>query len=75
MTWELIAQLIVQVGWPLAQEIIAKVESGAAWTPQDWAALLALAQRSASDRMSAQLTAAGIALTDPHAVALLALVK
>jgi hypothetical protein len=75
MTWAMIAQLIVQVGWPMAQTIIAKIESGAAVTGADLAELLGMAKQSATDRMSAQLTAAGIALTDPHAVALLALVK
>ena len=71
----MIAQLIIQVGWPMAQQIITNIQSKNNVTPADWSALLALAQQTAADRMTLQLKAAGIDPTSPNAVALLALVK
>lgn len=75
MTWAMIAQLIIQVGWPMAQSIIAKIQSGVEVTPTDWAALLAMSQQTAQDLMLAQLKAVGIDPASPQALALLALAK
>ena len=75
MMWSMIAQLIVQVGWPMAQQIISKVQSNAEVTPQDWAALLAMSQQSAKDRVLLQLKAASIDPASPQGVALLALAQ
>lgn len=71
----MIAQLIIQVGWPMAQSIIAKIQSGVAVTPTDWAALLAMSQQTAQDLMLAQLKAAGIDPASPQGISLLALAK
>lgn len=73
MTWAMIAQLIIQVGWPMAQQIIANVQSKAEVTPENWAALLAMSQQTAKDRMLLQLQAAKIDPASPQGVALLAL--
>jgi hypothetical protein len=73
MTWAMIAQLIIQVGWPMAQQIITNIQSNAAVTPQDWAALLAMSQQTAKDRMLLQLKAANIDPASPQGVSLLAL--
>lgn len=71
----MIAQLIIQVGWPMAQAIITKVQSGTAVTPEDWAGLLAMSQKTAVDEMTSQLKAAGIDPTSPQGQSLLALAK
>jgi hypothetical protein len=67
-----IVSLIIQVGLPLAIKLIDKVFSGKDFTQADWEALKADAAQTAKDRMIAQLTAAGIALDSPTAVALIA---
>ena len=74
----IIAQLITQLGPPaitLIDSLITKWSNSGVVTPEEWAALSALLKTSASDHMTKQLQAAGIALDDPHAVALLALTK
>jgi len=71
----LIVQLIIQVGWPLASKLIDKIQTGQDVTPADWEVLKGLASQTAQDHMKAQLTAAGIALDSPQAIALLNLTK
>lgn len=57
MTPLLIAQLISQVGLPLAQQLIALYHRGnAPVAPEEWAALTKLAQYRSTDA----LTAAGV---------------
>lgn len=73
MTWEALIPIIAQYGVPLAESLFKKWASGSVPTQADFDELRGLASQSAKDRMAAQLTAAGIPLTDPHAVALLAL--
>lgn len=73
MTWTMIAQLIIQVGWPMAQQIIANIQSKAEVTPDNWAALLTMSQQTAKDRMLLQLQAAKIDPASPQGIALLAL--
>lgn len=73
MPWTTIAQLIIQVGYPVAQAIWQKAESGAQATQADWDALNAMTKQTAVDRMKAQLVAAGIDLASPQAIAMLAL--
>jgi hypothetical protein len=34
-----IIQLVIQVGWPLAQRLIADAHNGKAYTAEEWAAL------------------------------------
>lgn len=75
MSWELIAELIVSEGLPLAEKIYQKWASGNPPTQADFDELRALQTQKAADRLKAQLAAAGIPLDDPKAVALLALVK
>lgn len=72
MPTALIVQLIIQVGLPLTQQLIAKWESGSTISAAEFATLIAATQVTAKQVLTNQLTAAGIALTDPHAVALLA---
>lgn len=75
MPIELLVPLVTQVGIPLATQLIALWESKGVVTAAQWASLIASTQVSAKQQMQNQLTAAGISLTDPHAVALLALVS
>jgi hypothetical protein len=75
MSWSLLVPLIVQYGLPFVESLFQKWTSGTAPTAQDFADLRALASKNATDILTTQLTAAGIPLTDPKAVALLALVK
>lgn len=74
----LIIQLLATFGpsaVALVTTLISKWESSSSVTPEEWAALVAQLKMTASDQMTAQLNAAGIPLTDPKAVALLALTK
>lgn len=73
MTWTIIAQLLAQFGVPLVEQLIAKWKAGGAVTPEEVAALLALAQQTARDRMLKTLQAQGIDPNSPQGQALLAL--
>lgn len=75
MSWAVLIPIIAQYGLPLAESLYQKWSSGTAPTQADFDQLRALSQQTAQDRMKAQLAAAGIPLTDPHAVALLALAQ
>jgi len=74
MPVSLLVPLIAQVGIPLATQLIALWEKGGTVSSEQFAALIGQTQVSAKQVMQNQLVAAGIPLTDPHAVALLALV-
>lgn len=66
MTPLVIAQLLAQFGPPavtLITTLIQKWESNTPVTPAEWAALSTSLLQNAKDRMTAQLTAAGI---DPN---------
>jgi hypothetical protein len=74
----LIVQLITTFGPGAVQLItglIQQWETQGTVTAAQWATLTASLNTNANAQMQAQLTAAGIPLTDPHAVALLALTK
>lgn len=78
MGWSAILALILQnapAGIALVEDLFKKWSSGTAPIQADFDALRAMANQSAYDRMKAQLLAAGIALTDPTAIALLKLVS
>ncbi len=72
MGWEEIASLIIQYGLPFAESLFTKLTAGTNPTAADFTELRTLAQTNAKAIMTAQLQAAGIALTDPKAIALLA---
>lgn len=59
----------------LIDSLISKWETNGTVTAAEWATLSASLKLTAADHMTAQLTAAGIPLTDPRAIALLALVQ
>lgn len=74
MDWGIIAQLIVQVGLPAVEKIIANWQNKAPVTVEEFQAVRALAvQNTARARMIYSLQAAGIPLDSPQAKALLAL--
>lgn len=76
MGWPEIISLLITFGpkgVDLAETIWKKWAAKTPPGPQDFADLRALLQQSATDKMKAQLTAAGIALDSPQAIALLAL--
>ena len=70
--WTILLPVIAQYGIPVAEKIWQLSTSGLAPVQSDWDALNALTKQKAKDIMTAQLVAAGIPLTDPHAIALLA---
>ncbi len=70
--WQVLIPIIAQEGLPLAEKLFQLWSTGAVPTQADFDNLRALASQKASDRLKAQLAAAGIPLTDPSAVALLA---
>jgi hypothetical protein len=74
MPIELLVPLISQVGIPLATQLITLWEKGGNVSSAQFNALMAQTQVSARQILINQLNAAGVPLTDPHAVALLALV-
>lgn len=67
----MLVPLILQYGLPFAEKMISLWTSKADVTADDWNQLKALAQNTALSQMKAALARAGIAETDPHAVALL----
>lgn len=73
MNWAVLIPIIAQEGLPVAEAIFQRWSSGTPPTQADFDNWRALGQRTANDRMKAKLTAAGIPLDDPKAVALLAL--
>lgn len=75
MPWTTFIPLLIQYGFPVAEDLFNKWTSGGNVTAQDIADLRARLQVTAADQMKARLAAAGIPLTDPHAVALMALVS
>lgn len=75
MSPEIIAQLILQFGLPLARSIYTALMKTGGPTDADWDALTQLAANRAIDKMKATLVANGIALDSPQGVALLALVQ
>ena len=78
MPIQLIIQLLATFGPPAVSAIdavISKWQANGPVSPEEWATLSAMLKLSAQDHMKNQLAAAGIALTDPAAVALLALSK
>lgn len=75
MDWSSIISLIVQYGLPVAEALFQKWTTGAVPTQADFDTLNAMAAQNAISILKAQLTAAGITLTDPKALALLALLS
>ena len=78
MPIQLIVQLLTIFGPSAVQLIdtlITKWQANGIVTAAEWADLKALLKQTSQDQMAAMLTKAGIALDDPHAVALLALEK
>jgi hypothetical protein len=74
----LILQLLTTFGPPavtLIDGLITKWQTSGVVTPEEWAAISASLKLSATDHMTSQLKAAGIDLSSPQAVALLALTK
>ncbi len=72
MDWLTIAQLIIAVGIPAAEKIVALWESKTPVSTAEFQNLRTLTDQRAQDRMKAALVAAGIPLGDPKALALLA---
>lgn len=73
MSWIDIANLILTVGLPAAEKLWQLATTATVPTQADWNTVTVLAGQKAKDILTAQLKAAGIALDDPKAVALLAL--
>lgn len=68
----LIVQLIIQVGLPLTQELIAIWEKGGTVSSADFSALIAKTGTTARQVMLNQLKAANVDPASPQALALLA---
>lgn len=74
MGWDVIAQLIISNGLPLAEMIWQKWSSGNPPSAQDWADLKALSSQTALDRAKAALARKNIPLDSEQAKAILALI-
>jgi hypothetical protein len=73
MTWIALIPLISQFGLPFAEQLWTLVQSNAAPTAADWAALKALTATTSEDEMMKVLLAHNIDPNSPAGVALLAL--
>jgi hypothetical protein len=73
MSWPVLIPIIAQYGLPVAEKLYQKWTSGALPTQADFDELRAAGQQTAADRMKSALVAAGIPLSDPKAVQLIAL--
>ena len=73
MTADVIIQLILQLGIPIAEQVWKMFQSPAGPTQADWDALKALSANTARTRMLDALKANGIDPASPQGVALLAL--
>lgn len=74
MGWEVLLPVILQYGLPFAEQLWQNAQSSAAPTQAQWDALKALANQTAQTQLMDALKRAGIPLTDPKAVELLAVV-
>lgn len=75
MNWITVANLIITVGLPATEKLIAKWSDGAPVTLEEFAEIRAIALQSAADRMKAQLVKAGIPLDGETAKTLLGLAQ
>lgn len=75
MDWATIAQLIISIGLPAVEKLIANIENKTPVTLAEIQALSALASRTAQDRMKAMIVAAGFTLDDPKVAAFLKLTE
>lgn len=66
MSWQVLVQLILQYGFPLAEKMFNQWGNTNPVTPAEWAELKALAEDSARTRMLEALKRAGI---DPESEA------
>ena len=73
--WAQLIPIIGTYGLQFAELLFQKWNSSAPPTQADFDQLRALGKQNAVDRMKANLTAAGIPLDDPKAVALLKLTQ
>ena len=73
LTWATAAQLIITIGIPATEKIIANWTNKTPVTLEEFAKLRALSEQTASDRMRAQLVAANIDLESVEAIRLLKL--
>jgi len=73
MDWATIAQLIITIGLPAVEKLIANIENKVPVTLAEIQQLRELANRTSQDRMKAMAVAAGFTLDDPRVLALLAL--
>lgn len=75
ITWSVIAGLIIKVGVPATEYIIAKWRSGAEVTDADWAELKIMGQETPESLLDQVVTASGLAKDDPRVIELQGLIK
>lgn len=75
MDWIQLAQLIIQVGLPVAEQIWKNATSGKEPTQADWDVLMALSAETPKSRILAAAARAGLAPDDPKVLALLAAIQ
>lgn len=73
MDWSTVAALIISVGLPAAEKLIANWQNKEPVTLEKLAELRGLMQQTAADRLKAQASALGIPLDDPNVQSLLKL--
>lgn len=72
MGWDTIAQLIITIGMPAVEKVIANWENKTPVTLAEFQNLRAAAQQTAKDRMLKTLATLGIDPASPQGVALVA---
>jgi len=75
MNWAIVAQLIIEIGLPAAQRIVAQWEKDGAVTTEELNAIRAEADQKAVDRLRAMALQAGFELDDKRVQDLLALAR
>jgi hypothetical protein len=74
LTWDVLSNLILQLGLPLALKIASKWGSKDIVTPEEIEELRAMGAQTPRSQMLDAMKRAGLDVTDPKAVALLALI-
>lgn len=74
MNWTIVAQLLLQYGPEITQFIVAKVHAGKEVTPEEWAQLLPLTQKTPQSQFNDALARLGVPADSTEVKNLLAMV-
>jgi len=74
VNWIIVAQLLATYGPEITQFIVAKVHAGKEVTPEEWAELFALTQKTPQSQFNDALARLGVSADSPEVKNLLAMV-